>query len=85
MDENANLQLTGIETGRPVIYDLSLAGGQLRFAGGGYLASGVQAQMASNVNVALWQTVRTFSVTTNQIRFTADLPPQSNSSYVRVQ
>lgn len=82
---DANLQLTGIETGRPVIYDLSLAGGQLQFVVGGYLASGVQVQMASNVNGALWQTVRAFSVTTNQIRFTADLPPQSTSSYFRVQ
>lgn len=81
----ANLQLTGIEAGRPVICDFSFAGGQLQFFIGGYLATGVQVQMASNVTDVVWQTVGTFSVTTNQIRFTTNLPPPSTSSFFRVQ
>jgi len=36
-------------------------------------------------SVAPWPTVRTFSGTKNQIRFTADLPPQSASRIFRVQ
>ena len=81
----ANLQLTGIETGRPVIYDFSLAGGEFQFFIGGYLASGVQVQMASNVTGAVWQTVRTFSTTTSQIMFTTNFPSRSTSNFFRVQ
>ena len=59
----ANLQLTGIESNKPVIYNLSYDGVQLRFLIGGYVASSVQVQMSTNLTT--WQTVQTFAVSTN--------------------
>lgn len=56
----ANLQLTGLESAHPVIYDLSYDGSQLQFLIGGYLASGVQVLMSTNLTN--WQTVQTFPV-----------------------
>jgi hypothetical protein len=59
----ADLQLTGIESNRPVIYNLSHDGVQLQFLIGGYVASSVQVQMSTNLTT--WQTVQTFAVSTN--------------------
>jgi hypothetical protein len=59
----ADLQLTGIESNKPVIYNLSYDGVQLRFLIGGYVASSVQVQMSTNLTT--WQTVQTFAVSTN--------------------
>ena len=59
----ANLQLTGIESNHPVIYNLSYDGVQLQFLIGGYVASSVQVQMSTNLTT--WQTVQTFAVSTN--------------------
>lgn len=81
----ANLQLTGIETSRPVIYDFSFNAGQLQFQIGGFLAAGVQVQMSPNVTGPVWQTVGTFSATTNRIVFTTNIPPQSASSFFKVR
>ena len=81
----AELQLTGIEAGRPVLYEASCADGQLQFFIGGYLATTIQVQMAASVSGADWQTVRAFSVTTNQLRFTTNLPPQSTSTFFRTE
>jgi hypothetical protein len=55
----ANLQLTGIESNRPVIYNLSYDGVQLQFLIGGYVASSVQVQMSTNLTT--WQAVQTFA------------------------
>ena len=59
----ANLQLTGIESSHPVIYNLSYNGIQLQFLIGGYVASSVQVQMSTNLTT--WQTVQTFPVSSN--------------------
>ena len=59
----ANLQLTGIESNKPVIYNLSYDDAQLQFSIGGYVASNVQVQMSTNLTS--WQTVQTFAVSTN--------------------
>jgi hypothetical protein len=59
----ANLQLTGMESNRPVIYNLSYDGVQLQFLIGGYVASSVQVQMSTNLTT--WQTVQTFAASTN--------------------
>jgi hypothetical protein len=59
----ADLQLTGIESNKPVIYNLSYDGVQLRFLIGGYVASSVQVQMSTNLTT--WQTAQTFAVSTN--------------------
>jgi hypothetical protein len=53
----ANLQLTGIESHHPVIYDLSYDGSQLQFLVGGNLMSGARVQMSTNLTT--WQTVQT--------------------------
>jgi Glycosyl hydrolase family 99 len=59
----ANLQLSGIESNHPVIYNLSYDGVQFQFLIGGYVASGVQVQMSTNLTT--WQTVQTFAAGTN--------------------
>ena len=59
----ANLQLTGMESNKPVIYNLSYDGVQLQFLIGGYVASIVRVQMSTNLTT--WQTVQTFAASTN--------------------
>jgi len=59
----ANLQLTGMESNHPVIYNLSYDGSQLQFLVGGYVASNVQVRMSTNLTD--WQTVQTFPVSAN--------------------
>ena len=59
----ANLQLMGMESNHPVIYNLSYGGSQLQFLIGGYVASSVQVQMSTNLTD--WQTVQTFPVSAN--------------------
>lgn len=59
----ANQQLTGIESSRPVIYNLSYDGVQVQFLVGGYVASNVKVQMSTDL--AAWQTVQTFAASTN--------------------
>ena len=59
----ANLQLTGMESNRPVIYNLSYDGSQLQFLIGGYVASSVQVQMSTDLTD--WQTVQTFPASAN--------------------
>jgi hypothetical protein len=59
----ANLQLAGIESNRPVIYNLSYDGVQVQFLVGGYVASSVQVQMSTNLTT--WQTVQSFAASTN--------------------
>jgi len=66
----ANLQLTGMESSHPVIYNLSHDGVQLQFLIGGYVAAGAQVQMSTNLTA--WQTVQTFSPGTNVLVFSAD-------------
>jgi hypothetical protein len=59
----ANLQLTGIESNHPVIYNLTYDGNNVQFLIGGYLASGVQVQMSTNLTT--WQTVQTLPASTS--------------------
>ena len=64
----ANLQLVGMESNKPVIYDLSYDGAQLRFLIGGYVASSMQVMMSTNLTS--WQSVQTFAASTNASAFT---------------
>ena len=59
----ANLQLTGMESNHPVIYNLAYDGSQLQFLIGGYVASSVQVRMSTNLTD--WQTVQTFPASAN--------------------
>ena len=82
----AALQLTGVETSVPVIYNLSLTGRQLQFAVGGYTSSsGIQIQTSSNLNPGGWQTVVALPVGTNQVTFTTNIPPQNPTLFFRIQ
>jgi len=59
----AKLQLKGLESNHPVIYNLSYDGDQLQFTIGGYMASGVHVLMSTDL--ASWQTAQSFSASTN--------------------
>jgi hypothetical protein len=66
----ANLELTGVESSRPVIYNLVTNSNQLEFSIGGYLASGAQVQVSTNL--VTWQTAQTFVAGTNLLVFSTD-------------
>ncbi|HEY4417786.1 MAG TPA: glycoside hydrolase family 71/99-like protein [Verrucomicrobiae bacterium] len=66
----ASLQLTGIESNHPVIYNLSTGSNQLQFVIGGYLASGARVEMSTDL--LNWQTAQTFSAGTNLVMFSTD-------------
>jgi hypothetical protein len=78
----ANLQLTGIESNRTVIYGLSHSGPQMQFLIGGYVASTVQVQMSTNL--LNWQTIQTFPAGTNLLIFSTDTS-QATSRFFKVQ
>ena len=66
----ADMQLTGMESNHPVIYNLAYNGVQLQFLIGGYVASSVQVQMSTNLTT--WQTVQIFAASTNLSVFSTD-------------
>ncbi len=76
------MQLTGIESSHPVIYNLSSNSNQLQFSIGGYVASSVQVQMSTNL--ATWQTVQTFATSTNLLVFTTNTT-QAMCRFFKVQ
>ena len=80
----ANLQLTGIETGVPVIYNLSLTNGQLQFFIGGYLSTnGIQIETSSDL--VTWQTNSALPVSTNQAVFNISVSPAKTPFFFRIQ
>lgn len=80
----ASFQLAGIETGVPIIYNLSLTNGQLQFFIGGFLSpSGMQIETSSNL--ATWQIVGTLPASTNQSEFQTVVLPATTPSFFRVQ
>ena len=81
----ANLQVTGVQSNRPVIYNLSFSGGQLRFTIGGYAsATGAQVQKSITLGFPNWETIASLPATTNQMIFTTPLVPGS-PAFFRVQ
>jgi hypothetical protein len=81
----ANQQLMGVESTRPVIYNLSSAGGQLQFLVGGYIStSGIHVEMSSDLASPAWLTVSTFPASTNPPAFSTPIVPQSTSTFFRV-
>jgi hypothetical protein len=78
----ANLQLTGIESNHPVIYNLSYDGTQLQFLIGGFVSSSVQVQVSTNLTD--WQTVQTFAASTNLPVFSTSTT-QAVCSFFKVQ
>jgi hypothetical protein len=78
----ASLELAGIESNSPVIYNLAARASQMQFSIGGYLASGVQVQMSTNL--ASWQTAQTYSAGTNLMIFNTDTT-QAVSRFFKVR
>jgi hypothetical protein len=78
----ANLQLSGMESLRPVIYDLSKQGSQLQFSVGGYVSASLQVETSTNLQS--WQSVQTFPVSTNLWIFVTDTS-DGEASFFRVR
>jgi hypothetical protein len=82
----ASLQLTGVESNRPVIYNLSFSNGQLQFSVGGYIsAAGIGLQTSSNATLGGWQTINTLSASTNRLTFSTPVLLQNTAAYFRIQ
>ncbi len=77
----ANLQLTGIESSHPVIYDESAGHAQMQFSIGGYVASTVQVDVSTNLTN--WQTVQVYPGTTNLLVFVTNTQAVSRFFKVR--
>jgi Glycosyl hydrolase family 71 len=82
----ANQQLAGMESARPVIYNLSFTDGQLQFLVGGYLSTaGIQVQTTSDLTSTDWQAVSSFPASTNPPGFSVPVSLQSTSTFFRVR
>ncbi len=82
----AALQLTGLESNVPVIYDASTVGGQLQFSVGGFIsASGIQVQSSPTLEASGWQTVATLPVGTNLTVFSAAIPTNCPAMFFKIQ
>jgi hypothetical protein len=80
----AKLQLSGVQAGAPVIYNLSLTNNQLQFVAGGFLSqSGIQVQTSSNL--VNWKSISSLPVTTNQVIFNTPVLPGSTPTFFRIQ
>jgi hypothetical protein len=82
----AGLQLTGLASNVPVIYNASATNGQLQFFIGGFL-SGCDLQVQKSLTLAAggWQTVTNLSVGTNRPVFTASIATDCPALYFKVQ
>ncbi len=80
----ANLQLTGIETGHPVIYNLSVTNGQLQFFVGGLLSQS-SIQIETSTNLVTWQTNSSLPVSTNQVVVNLSVSPATTATFFRIQ
>ena len=76
------MQLTGLESNHPVIYNLSHDGVQLQFLIGGYVGSRVQVLMSTNL--ITWENVQTFAATTNALVFSTAID-QAAGRFYKVQ
>lgn len=83
----ASLQLSGLEAGRPVLYNISGSGNQVQFTVGGYVsAAGMQLQTcSSNLTPGTWQTGSTIPTSTNTIVITAPVPDGASAIFFRIQ
>lgn len=80
----ARLQLSGAQSGVPVIYNLSLTNGQFQFFVGGYLSqSGFQIETSSNL--MNWQTVSTSPASTNLPVYSTSLSPGPTPYFFRIR
>ena len=78
----ASWQLSGLESRNSVIYNLSHDGAQLQFSIGGFVASGAQVQVSSNLTN--WRPVQSFGAGTNLTVFSTKLA-QTACLFFRVE
>lgn len=82
----ANLQLTGVESDLPAIYNLSFTGGLMQFSIGGYLsASGTLVQTTSNLAMPAWATATSFPASTNLVKFSTPVSTQGPPAFFKVR
>jgi len=80
----ANLQLVGIETNVPVIYNLSLTNNQLQFFIGGFLSTnGIQIE--TSTDLLTWQTSISQTVGTTQAIYNTLVSPAVSPVFFRIQ
>jgi hypothetical protein len=80
----ANLQLTGAETSRPVIYNLSVTNGQLQFSVGGFLSAG-GIQIETSADLVAWHTNSSVAVGTQPVLFSTSMSSSAAATFFRVQ
>jgi hypothetical protein len=82
----ARLQLTGMESSVPVIYDASAANGQLEFSIGGFIeGAGVEIQSAPSLAAGGWQTVTNLPAGTSLAVFRGLIPANSPATFYKIQ
>ena len=82
----AALQLTGMESNVPVIYNASATSGQLQFSIGGFIFGAKMNVQASRSLVAGgWQTVATLPVGTNLMLYSASIPTNGTAMFFKLQ
>jgi len=82
----ANLQITGMESNVPVIYNASVIGGRLQFSIGGFISGpGLNIQSSPTLAEVGWQTVTNLSVGTNLPVFSASMPANGPAMFFKVQ
>lgn len=82
----ASLQLTGMQSNVPVIYNASISGNQLQFSIGGFIwGNNINVQSSPTLAARGWQTVSTIPVGTNAMAFSATIPSNSPAMFFRLQ
>ena len=81
----ADLQLTGLESKQPVIYNLAMNNNNLRFTVGGFVSpSGAEIQTTSNLAVT-WQTASVLPSGTNAMNYSTPISPQGPPAFFKVR
>lgn len=82
----ATVQLTGLESNRPVIYNSSFNNNQLQFTIGGFLStSGVAVESTTNISGANWQTLTNLPASTTLTIVNLPVIPNVTPVFFRLQ
>ena len=81
----AALQLTGMQSNVPVIYNASASAGHLQFSIGGFITgANIQVQSSPVLVPGNWPTVATLTVSTNLMIYSAPLPTNSPATFFKL-
>ena len=82
----ASLQITGMESNVPIIYDASATGSQLQFFLGGFLSgSSLQVQKSPTLLAGGWQPVTNLAVGTNLMVFRASIATDEPALFFKIE